>query len=211
MGSVSCDCGFFCTSTSLTSSDGDEADTGTLPLSAPHNPLKTSTASLAARILLKAASGVPIDKVIAYEPPYVDDAGTNGGATHLGRLTQLITAGNRGGAIKYFMKDMVGAPGIMVSMMRFMPGVCRKLEAVAHTLPYDATLMTDFRIPRSRYASIRVPVLMMNGAKTQQRLRDAARIVAEVIPGARYQELAGQTHNVSPAALTPPVVEFLAS
>ena len=161
--------------------------------------------------LSAAASGVPIDKVVAYEPPYVDDAGTNGGAAHLGQLTQFVTSGDRGGAIKYFMKDMVGAPGIIVTMMRMMPWVWRKLEAVAHTLPYDATLMTDFRIPRSRYASIKVPVLMMNGAKTQPRLRDVARIVAEVIPGARYQELAGQSHNVSPTALTPPVVEFLAS
>ena len=157
-----------------------------------------------------AASGVAIDKVVAYEPPYVDDAGTNGGAAHLGRLTQFVTSGERGEAITYFMKDMVGAPGIMVTMMRLMPWIWRELEAVAHTLPYDATVMTDFRIPRSRYASIRIPVLMMNGAKTQQRLRDAARIVAEVIPGAQYRELAGQGHNVSPAALTPPVVEFLA-
>ena len=42
IGSVSCDCAFFCTSTSLTSSDGDDADTGTPPLSAPQTPLNTS-------------------------------------------------------------------------------------------------------------------------------------------------------------------------
>ncbi len=42
IGRVSCDCIFFWTSTSLTSSDGDDADTGTPPLSAPHTPLKTS-------------------------------------------------------------------------------------------------------------------------------------------------------------------------
>ena len=39
---------------------GDEADTGTPPLSAPQTPLKTSTLSLAAMILPNAASGVPI-------------------------------------------------------------------------------------------------------------------------------------------------------
>ena len=60
IGSASCDCAFFCTSTSLTSSSGDEADTGTLPLSAPHMPLKTSILSLAAMNLPKAASGVPM-------------------------------------------------------------------------------------------------------------------------------------------------------
>ena len=108
------------------------------------------------------------------------------------------------------MKDMVGAPAPMVVMMRLMPWVWRKLEAVAHTLPYDAAVMTAFRIPRDRYASIGVPVLVMNGSKTDARLRDAAKAIAGVVPGARYGELAGQTHNVKPAVLTPAAVEFLA-
>jgi hypothetical protein len=107
------------------------------------------------------------------------------------------------------MKDMVGVPAPAVVMMRLMPWVWRKLEAVAHTLPYDARIMTQFRIPRARLASVPVPVLMMNGTKTDPRLRDAARTVASVIPGAQYRELEKQTHNVSPGVLTPAVVEFL--
>ncbi len=69
--------------------------------------------------------------------------------------------------------------------------------------------MTDFRIPRTRFASIKVPALVMNGAKTDLRLKEAARAIAEVIPGARHSELAGQTHNVKPDVLTPAVVAFL--
>ena len=157
-----------------------------------------------------AASGLGVTRVVAYEPPYVDDGGDRGGAVHEGHLKRLIAAGNRGGAVKYFMKDMVGAPAPMVVMMRLMPWVWRKLEAVAHTLPYDAAVMTAFRIPRERYASIGVPVLVMNGSKTDARLREAAKAIAGVVPGARYGELAGQTHNVKPAVLTPAAVEFLA-
>jgi pimeloyl-ACP methyl ester carboxylesterase len=156
-----------------------------------------------------AASGLPISQVVAYEPPYVDDAGDRGGAAHEGELVRLLAAGDRGGAVKYFMKDMVGAPAPMVVMMRLMPWVWRKLEAVAHTVPYDARIMTQFRIPRARFASVRVPVLIMNGTKTDLRLREAARTVAGVIPGAQYRELEGQTHNVKPGVLTPAVVEFL--
>jgi len=155
-----------------------------------------------------AASGLPIRKVVAYEPPYVDDTGERGGAAHEGRIASLLAAGNRGGAVKYFMKDMVGAPAPMVVMMRLMPWIWRKLEAVAHTLPYDARIMTQFRIPRARFASVPVPVLMMNGTKTDSRLREAARTVASVVPGAQYRELERQTHNVSPGVLTPAVVEF---
>jgi pimeloyl-ACP methyl ester carboxylesterase len=93
--------------------------------------------------------------------------------------------------------------------MRLMPWIWRKLEAVAHTLPYDAAVMTDFRIPRARLASIRVPALVMNGAKTDPRLKEAARALVEAIPGAQHNELGGQTHNVKPDVLMPAVVEFL--
>jgi len=155
-----------------------------------------------------AASGLPIDRIVAYEPPYVDDTGERGGAAHEGQLLRLLAAGNRGGAVKYFMKDMVGVPAPFVAMMRLMWWVWPKLEAVAHTIPYDARIMTEFRIPRARFASVHVPVLVMNGTKTDGRLRDVARAVAGVVPGAQYRELAGQTHNVKPGVLTPAVVEF---
>jgi pimeloyl-ACP methyl ester carboxylesterase len=100
-------------------------------------------------------------------------------------------------------------PAFGVAFMRLMPWLWGKLTKVAHTLPYDAQVMTEFRIPRTRFASIRVPVLMMNGTKTQPRLKDAAKAVAGVVPGAQYRELAGQTHNVDPAILAPAVSQFL--
>jgi pimeloyl-ACP methyl ester carboxylesterase len=156
-----------------------------------------------------AASGLPVKKLIAYEPPYVDDNGQRDGAAHENQLERLLGEGQRGRAVKYFMHDMVGAPALMVVMMRLMPWMWRKLEAVAHTLPYDAAVMTAFRIPRARFASIHVPALVMNGAKTDPRLREAAQKLVEVIPTARHRELAGQTHNVKPAVLAPAVVEFL--
>ena len=161
--------------------------------------------------LTAAANGLPIDRVIAYEPPYVDDSGTGTGAAHQDRLARFIAAGDRGGAVKYFMNDMVGAPAFVAVVMRMMPWVWNKLVAVAHTLPYDAAIMTDFRIPRQRFGVIRVPVVIMNGGKTQPRLRDAARAIADVVPGARYRELPGQTHNVIAGVLTPAVVEMAAS
>ena len=107
------------------------------------------------------------------------------------------------------MKDMVGAPAAIVVMMRLMPWIWRKLEAVAHTLPYDAAVMTAFRIPRARFASIAVPTLVMNGAKTDGRLREAARAIADAFPARIIASCAGQTHNVKPDVLAPAVVEFL--
>src|SRR6185436_11543921 len=68
----------------------------------------------AALSLEAAASGLPITKVVAYEPPYVDDAGTGGGAQHEGELKRLLAAGDRAGALKYFMRDMVNVPALVV-------------------------------------------------------------------------------------------------
>ena len=119
-----------------------------------------------------------------------------------------MTTGKRGAAVKYFMRDMVGAPAAMVVVMRLMPWVWRKFEAVAHTLPYDAAVMSAFRVPRERFAFIRVPAMVMNGSKTDARLRHAARATASVVPGARHDELAGQTHAVKADVLAPAAVDF---
>ena len=161
--------------------------------------------------LAAAASGLPIEKAVAYEPPYVDDEGTRGGAGFEGELRRRVARGDRGGAVTYFMKDMVQAPAPVVMMIRLMPWVWSKLKAVAHTLPYDAAVMTEFRIPRARLASVRTPTLVMNGSKTDQRLKDAARAIASAVPGAQHRELPGQTHNVKASVLVPEVVEFLSA
>jgi len=163
----------------------------------------------AALSLEAAAAGLPITSVVAYEPPYVDEAGDRNGAAHEARLKQLLSDGNRGGAVKYFMKDMVGVPSFILLIMPLMPWIWRKLVAVAHTLPYDAAVMRGFKVPRARFASVQAPSLVMHGSKTDARLKDAAKIVAGAIPGAQQRELPGQTHNVNPGVLAQAATEFL--
>ena len=92
-----------------------------------------------------------------------------------------------------------------------MPGVWSKLLPVAHTLPYDATIMDGFVLPKERFARITVPVLMLHGGKTEPRLVASTTAVAAAIPGARHDVLPGQRHDVSAAVLAPAVVSFLQS
>lgn len=156
-----------------------------------------------------AAAGLGVDKVIAYEAPYVNEDGARQPA-HEAQLQRLVASGDRGGAVTYFMRDMVGAPAFVPLMMRLLPWIWRKLKAVAHTLPYDAAVMTGFQVPRARFASIRCPVLVLNGTKTDPRLKAAARVIADTVPGAQHAELAGQTHNVNPRVLVAGSIDFLA-
>lgn len=167
----------------------------------------------AALCLEAAARGLPISKVVAYEPPYmVDDGGHHSRAGHRAELERLVAAGRRGDAVKHFMRRMVGVPAPFVWMMRLMAGTWRKLEAVAHTLPYDAAVMGDFGPPpRERFGRITVPTLVMHGGRSDARLVKAAHFVADTVPDARLRVLEGQTHDVKPEVLVPAVVEFLAA
>jgi pimeloyl-ACP methyl ester carboxylesterase len=190
------------------SPDRELEDLASLIGAAGGQALLLGLSSGGALALHAAASGLPASGVLAYEPPYVNEDSQLDGSRHVEELERLLAAGKRGGAVKYFMRDMVGAPAPMVAMMRLMPWIWRKLEAVAHTLPYDASVMSAFRIPRDRFGSIRVPAMVMNGSNTDNRLRRAARATAEVIPAAQHRELAEQTHAVKPEVLAPAAVEF---
>jgi pimeloyl-ACP methyl ester carboxylesterase len=67
-----------------------------------------------------AASSLAVDHAIAYEPPYVNLNGDGAGGAHEQALKQRLARDDRGSALKYFMKDMVGAPAAVVVMMQLM-------------------------------------------------------------------------------------------
>jgi len=151
-----------------------------------------------------AASGANIPRLAVYEPPFIGAGQVN----HEQRLKSLVAAGHRAAALKYFMRDMVGAPALMVLILPLMRGVWRKLKAVAHTLPYDAAIMGNWEVPADRLAAMKVPTLAMHGGKTPARLRSAVETLVKVLPNVRHRELPGQTHNVRPAVLVPALREF---
>jgi pimeloyl-ACP methyl ester carboxylesterase len=136
----------------------------------------------------------------------VDDA-RHAQLDHEAKLKALVAAGERGAAVKYFMRDMVGVPVPFVWMMQLMRGTWRKLAAVAHTLPYDAAIMGDWQIPAARLARVATPTLALYGGKTDVRLKRAVEELVKVLPNVRQRTLPGQTHNVSAAVLVPALVE----
>jgi pimeloyl-ACP methyl ester carboxylesterase len=163
----------------------------------------------AALALDAAASGLNITKLAVYEPPYmVNDGGHHASAGHAARLRQLIAAQRRGEAVTYFMRQMVGIPAFVVFMMRWVPGLWSHCKSVAHTLAYDAEIMGDFSLPAQRLAAVNVPTLAINGEKSDVRLRDAVQALVSALPKVEHRVLKGQSHNVSPAALTPVLVQF---
>jgi pimeloyl-ACP methyl ester carboxylesterase len=156
-----------------------------------------------------AAAKVPMRKLAVYEAPYVGVTPVKGRTPdYLADLNDLLAAGNRGGAVGYFMVKMVGAPAFMPVMLRLMPKVFTKLKSIAHTLPYDTQIMSGFEAPVSRLATIKLPTLVMGGSKGAPKMKVAVQAVAGAVPGATHITLAGQTHQVSSAALAPELKGF---
>jgi hypothetical protein len=108
--------------------------------------------------------------------------------------------------VELFFTKAVGLPVEWVAPMRQAP-FWPAQEALAHTLIYDATLMGDFSLPKERVASITVLTLVIDGGQTPW-MSHAAQMVADVLPHAQSRTLAGQPHNVDPAAMAPVLVEF---
>ena len=88
-------------------------------------------------------AGLGFKKMIMYEAPYVPTpAGGKTPSQHVAALWELGRADERGAVVTYFMCDVVGMPKIIGFLFRFFP-MWPKLKAVAHTLPYDLTIMAD--------------------------------------------------------------------
>jgi pimeloyl-ACP methyl ester carboxylesterase len=166
----------------------------------------------AALVLETAARTGGAEKIALYEPPYnVDDTRTPVPLDYVAHLDQLIAEGRRGDAVEYFMVAGVGMPPEAVAPMRDAP-FWPYLEAVAHTIAYDARVMgfdrPDRSLPVERWKAIEAPALVMDGEASPEWGRNAAQAVTDALPNAERRSLPGQTHEVDPVLLTPVLVDF---
>ena len=164
--------------------------------------------------LRAAAAGVPVERAVAYQPPFtVDASGHLPPADFEPRLDALLASGDRGATVRYFMREGMGAPRPLVGALRLARPLWRNLEAVAHTLPYDYAVMNGTvhgtPLPREPWASIETPTLVLDGGKSPASLRNAAEALAQHMPNAQRRTLDGQSHNLSMKVLAPVLQAFL--
>jgi pimeloyl-ACP methyl ester carboxylesterase len=165
----------------------------------------------AALALAATAAGLHVRKLALYEPPFMVGAHARvPPADRQAVLERMVAEDRRGDAVAYYMCDIIGMPRPITWVMRLLP-MWKKLKSIAASLPYDCRIMGDFDLPQERARQVGVPTLVMAGGKTWPVLRDAARALAETIPGARQQTLSGQTHNVAATAIGPVLRDFFKS
>jgi pimeloyl-ACP methyl ester carboxylesterase len=178
-------------------------------------PARVYGESSGGNLVLKAAAhGLVINRIAVWEanilvdgsrPPLPDD--------YVRRLTKLASTGPRGDAVAYFLTTAVGVPPEYVAPMRTTP-VWAGMEAVAHTLAYDGTVVGDSMsgTPAAvqRWQSITVPILVLDGGQTPW-MTAGADALAKALPHALRQTVVGQEHGVAPGAIAPILAKFFTS
>lgn len=146
-----------------------------------------------------AAAGSAIDRLALYEVPYlVEEEAVRRWRRYLERLRPALADGRRGDALELFMsvagssdEDIAGA-----KRSAFWPG----LEALAHTLAYDAACLGDCRPPTARLRKIAQPTLVATGGGDPFFELAADAITAD-IPNVERLTIEGQGHVAEPSAV----------
>jgi hypothetical protein len=112
------------------------------------------------------------------------------------------------------MTEAVGVPAEFVAQMRNAP-TWLALEALAHTLAHDGTIMGDTMAGNSlpikkHWASVTLPTLVIDGGASPAWARNPVQVLADALPNPQRRTPEGQTHAVAPEALAPVLEEFFA-
>jgi pimeloyl-ACP methyl ester carboxylesterase len=186
-------------------------DLGALIAEAGGTSCVYGVSSGAALALEAAHRGLPIRKLALYESPcIVDDTHAPIPGDFLTRLNGLVAEDRRGDAVKMFL-GLVDLPAIAMLLMPLLPA-WSKLKSVAHTLPYDITIVQDNQrgtpFPAGRWAGATMPTLAMDGSKSPAWMRNGMRALGGVLPNATFRTLEGQTHMLKADAAAPVLTEF---
>src|SRR5205807_743985 len=102
----------------------------------------------------------------------------------------------------------VGIPEEIVAQLRHAP-FRPALEAMAHTLVYEATITGDRSLPTELASHVATPTLVVAGGRSMPFMRVTAQALANALPHGEARILEDQTHDIEPSALGPVVDAFL--
>ncbi len=169
--------------------------------------------SSGAILALEAAQcGLPVQRLVLYEPPFTIDGQRPWLASDLaGRLQALLTAHDREAAVRLFLREGGGLPDEMLNQMQATPQWAAWL-ALAHTTPYDAEIGGQALPPEHRLSTLQTPTLMLQGEVSAAWLRASTQALAKALPHGQLAILPGQDHFAlyeAPKLLADACIRFL--
>jgi pimeloyl-ACP methyl ester carboxylesterase len=170
------------------------------------------TSSGAALALEATAAGAPVTKLALWEPPYIldENARPPSATEQVAAYEKMIGEGRRGDAAEYFMTKVVRLPAEFAAYARTQPWWASQ-EALAHTLPYDATIMGDYSLPVQSAAAVKVPTIVITGTASFPFMHETAEALAKALPKGETRSLEGQEHDVDPNVIGVVLKQFFAS
>lgn len=157
-----------------------------------------------ALVIEAALAGLPVASIAVYEVPYaMTEEREENSRVYALELGGLLKEGRPDAAAKLFMRT-AGMPDEMLRGVEQMP-YWGGLKAMAPTLVYDALALRSAeggRIPEE-VETLAIPALVAIGSDSPLLLTEPGRALAGMLPDARLEVLAGQTHNVAVDALEP--------
>jgi hypothetical protein len=111
--------------------------------------------------------GLAIDTLTLYDTPLAEDEARAGLLEIERELAELAGTARRGEAVELFQSRVIGIPEEVVAQLRhapFRPG----LEAIAHTLAYDAALLHHSPTP-AQLAAIGGPTRVLDGDQSARK------------------------------------------
>jgi pimeloyl-ACP methyl ester carboxylesterase len=168
-----------------------------------------------ALVLEAAAASVPAGKLAVYEVPYnAADEWRPRWQQYVEELGAALADGRPSDALELFMQ-LTGSSEAEIASARSSPS-WPTMEALAHTLAYDAACLGDGHPPTGRLAGITQPTLVATGAGARVpgapawvlALDPIADTIAASIPHAERRTLEGQSHLADPRVVAPLLEQF---
>jgi pimeloyl-ACP methyl ester carboxylesterase len=128
------------------------------------------------------------------------------------RLDQLLAAGDPDGVVATFFREVVRMPEAELDIMRADPSWEARVAA-AHTIPRELRIADAYDPDFERFATVRVPTLLLLGGDSPSFLVDPTRRLHASISESKLTVLPGQQHvamNTAPDLFLDHVIDFLA-
>lgn len=169
--------------------------------------------SSGAILALEAAlRGLPVRRLVLYEPPFIVDEQRRHQISGLAdRLQDLLVANDREAAVRMFLREGGDLPDEVLNQMQATPQWAAWL-ALAHTTPYDAEIGGQSLPSARRLSALQTPTLVVQGEVSPDWMRASTQALAKALPHAQLAILPGQGHFAlleAPELLADESISFL--